>query len=55
MKKSPVDTHRMLSNTYGKTAISERTCREWFQRIKNGGFGIEARQGDGKDQIFKDV
>ena len=33
--------HRMLSNTYGKAAISERTCREWFQRFKNGDFDVE--------------
>ena len=35
MKKSAAETHRMLSNTYGEAAISERTCREWFQRFKN--------------------
>ena len=30
MKKSAAEVHRMLSNTYGEAAISERTCREWF-------------------------
>ena len=35
MKKSAAEAHRMLSNTYGEAAISERTCREWFQRFKN--------------------
>ncbi len=39
MKKS--ETHRMLSNTYGEAAISERTCREWFQRFKNGDFDVQ--------------
>ncbi|GFX62974.1 mariner Mos1 transposase [Trichonephila clavipes] len=34
-KKSAAEAHRMLSNTYGEAAISERTCREWFQRFKN--------------------
>ena len=38
MKKSAAEAHRMLSNTYGEAAISERTCREWFQRFKNGDF-----------------
>ncbi|GFW18387.1 solute carrier family 23 member 1 [Trichonephila clavipes] len=41
MKKSAAEAHRMLSNTYGEAAISERTCREWFQRFKNGGFDVE--------------
>ena len=28
MKKSAAEAHRMLSNTHGEAAISERTCRE---------------------------
>lgn len=31
----------MFSNPYGETAISERTCRAWFQRFKNGKFRFE--------------
>ena len=41
MKKSVAEAHRMLSNIYGEAAISERTCREWFQRFKNGDFDVE--------------
>ena len=41
MKKSAAEAHRMLSNIYGEVAISERTCREWFQRFKNGDFDVE--------------
>ena len=43
MKKSAAEAHRnlRLSNTYGEAAISERTCREWFQRFKNGDFDVE--------------
>ena len=44
MKKSVAEAHRMLSNTYGEAAINgERTCREWFQRFKNGDFDVEDR------------
>jgi len=45
----------MLSNTYGETAVSERTFREWFQRFKNGDFDIEDRHGGGREKVFKDV
>ncbi|GFV53738.1 mariner Mos1 transposase [Trichonephila clavipes] len=45
MKKSAAEAHRMLSNTYGEAAISERTCREWFQRFKNGDFDVEDQHG----------
>ena len=41
MKKSAAEAHRMFSNTYGKAAISERTCHEWFQRFKNGDFDVQ--------------
>ncbi|GFY35763.1 mariner Mos1 transposase [Trichonephila clavipes] len=41
MKKSAAEAHRMFSNTYDEAAISERTCREWFQRFKNGDFEVE--------------
>ncbi|GFT78241.1 mariner Mos1 transposase [Trichonephila clavipes] len=41
MKKSVAGAHRMLSSTCGEAAISERTCREWFQRFKNGDFDVE--------------
>ncbi|EGI60747.1 Mariner Mos1 transposase [Acromyrmex echinatior] len=42
MKKSAAEVHPMLSNTYGEAAISKRTCREWFQRFKNGDFDVES-------------
>ena len=41
MKKSAAEAHRILSNTYGEAAISERTYREWFQRFKNGDFDVQ--------------
>ena len=41
MKKSAAKAHRMLSNTYGEAAFSERTCCEWFQRFKNGDFDVQ--------------
>ena len=45
----------MLSNTYGEAAISERTCREWFQRFKNGDFDVEDRHSGGKEKVFEDA
>lgn len=55
MKKSAAETHRMLVNTYGEAAISERTCREWFQRFKNGVFDVEDRHNGGREKIFEDA
>ena len=44
----------MLSNSYGEAAISERTCREWFQRFKNGDFDVEDRHSGGRE-VFEDA
>ena len=55
MKKSAAGTHRMLSNTYGEADISERTCREWFQRFKNGDFDVEDRHSGGREKVFEDA
>ncbi|GFU80802.1 uncharacterized protein TNCV_515291 [Trichonephila clavipes] len=51
MKKSAPGAHRMLSNTYGETAISERTCPEWSQRFKNGDFDVEDQHDIWWDQL----
>ncbi|EFN79452.1 Histone-lysine N-methyltransferase SETMAR, partial [Harpegnathos saltator] len=55
MKKSAAEAHRMLSNTYGEAAVSERTCREWFQRFKNGDFHVEVRHSGGREKVFEDA
>ena len=55
MKKSATKAHRMLLNTYGEAAISERTCLEWFQRFKNGDFDVEDRHGGGRKKVFEDA
>ena len=50
MKKSAAEAHRMLSNTYGEAAISERTCREWFNTsrtmilMSKTGIAVEERR-----------
>jgi len=54
MKKSATEDHRMLSNTYGEVTISERTCREAFQRFKNGDLDVEDRHSGGREKVFED-
>ncbi|GFU27461.1 GRAM domain-containing protein 1B [Trichonephila clavipes] len=51
MKKYVAEAHRMLSNTYGEASISEKTCRELFQRFKNGDFDVEDQHGIWWDQL----
>ena len=35
VKKSAAEAHRLLIERYGEAALSERSCREWFQNFKN--------------------
>ena len=44
----------MLSSTYGEAVLSERMCREWFQRFKSDDFDVKDRHGVGKEKIFED-
>ena len=53
MKKSAAEAHQMLSND--EAAISERMCREWFQRFKNGDFDVEDRHSGGRENVFEDA
>ena len=54
LKKTVAEAHPMLSSTYGESALSGRTCPEWFQRFKSGDFDVEDRYGGGKERIFED-
>ena len=50
LKKSTVESHRLLVEEYDETASSE-SCRECFQKFKNGEFDIE----DNKLQKYSSV
>ena len=41
LKKSAAEAHRLLVETYSEAALSEKSCREWFQKFKNSEFDIE--------------
>ena len=41
LKNSAAEAHRLLVEAYGEAALSERSCREWFQKFKNGEFDVE--------------
>ena len=44
----------MFSSVYGEAALSEKTCRECFQRFESRDFDVKDQHGDGKEKIFKD-
>ena len=55
LKKSAAETNRLLVETYGEAALSERSCREWFQKFKNGEFDIEDKGRSGRPKVYEDA
>ncbi|EFN87615.1 hypothetical protein EAI_07173, partial [Harpegnathos saltator] len=40
-KKSAAEAHRMLVEVYGDAAPTDKSCKEWFRRFKDGDFNVE--------------
>jgi len=36
-------------------ALSERSCREWFQKIKNGEFDVEDKKRSRRSKVYEDT
>ena len=53
LKKSAAEAHRLLVETYDEAALSERSCREWFQKFKNGEFDIEDKAHSGRPKVYE--
>ena len=37
------------------SSLSERSCREWFQKFMNGEFDIEDKERSGRPKVYKDA
>ena len=55
LKKSAVEAHWSLVETLGKAVLSERSCRQWFQKLKNGEFDIEDKERSGRPKVYEDA
>lgn len=54
-KTAAAEAHRILVETYGDNALSEQTCRRWFQQFKGGDFDIEDEEHPGAEKKFEDT
>ncbi|EGI63507.1 Mariner Mos1 transposase, partial [Acromyrmex echinatior] len=52
-KKSAAEAHRMLVEVYGDTAPTDKACREWFRRFKDGDFSVEDKPRSGQLKNLK--
>ena len=53
MKKTAAESHRILVEVYGEHALAERTCQNWFARLKSGAFGLEDEEHPGQPKKFE--
>jgi len=44
----------MLVEVYGDTALTDKSCREWFRRFKDGDFNVEDKPRSGQSKKFED-
>ena len=54
LKKSAVESHRLLVEVYGEHALSKTTCKEWFRRFKSGDFDVRVKKRPGQPRKFED-
>lgn len=52
LKKSAAESYRLLVETYNDNAPSERSCREWFQRFKDGDYDVKDKERFGAPKKF---
>ena len=53
-KKSAAKAHRMLVEVYGDNDPTDKSCREWFRRFKNGDFSVEDKPRGGQPKKYED-
>ena len=44
----------MFVEVYGDTAPTDKSCRDWFQRFKDGDFSVEDKPRSGQSKKFED-
>ena len=54
-KKTEAEAHRELQKVYGDAALSEKTCRDWFRRFKDGDFDFDDHPHEGRPKTFEDA
>jgi len=55
LKKSAVESHRMLVVAYGNHAISEATCKRWFQWFRDNDFDVLNEERGRPPKKFEDT
>ena len=55
LKKSASEALRLLVEAFGEVALSDGSCREWFQKLRNGEFDVEDKECSGRPKVYEDT
>ena len=45
----------MLVERHDEDTLSERSCRVWFQKFKDGEFDLEDKERSGRPKVYEDA
>lgn len=54
MQKSAAEAYQLIQGIYSEAALSERTCRKWMQRFKQGDIETQDEKRSGLPKKFDD-
>jgi len=55
LKKSAAEAHRLVVEAYSHAVLNDRSCREWFQKFKNGEFDVKDKERSGRPKVYEDA
>jgi len=55
IKKSAIESRRLLVEAYSEATLSETICPDWFRRFKNGDFDVKEKECIGRPKLVEDA
>lgn len=55
LKKTAAESHRMLVDAYGDSALSATQCKVWFRRFKDGDFDVTDKEKGRPPKKYEDA
>ena len=55
LKKSAAESHRMLVEAYGDSALSETLCRDWFRQFKVCNFYLSDKKRENRPRRLSTI
>lgn len=55
LKKTAAESHQMLVDAYGVSALSATQCKVWFRRFKDGDFDVTDKEKGRPPKKYEDA